>query len=192
MEIKNKNILVLSPHTDDETLGCGGFINKLSKHNNINFVCFSYCDNNSLKEEYFNAVTSLCGDNITSLKMLEFKVRYFDRQEVLDELLKIKKQINPDIVICPSKYDIHQDHLVVYNESVRAFKDKTILGYCHNWNIIGISDLRLFIKLDETNIISKHNAMDKYLTQSERKYFKDRLWVGNEEKLEIITWKIGY
>jgi len=189
MEIKNKNILVLSPHTDDETLGCGGFINKLSKHNNINFVCFSYCDNNSLKEEYFNAVTSLCGDSITSLKMLEHKVRCFDRQEVLDDLIKIKKEIEPDIIICPSIYDVHQDHLVIYNESVRAFKDKTILGYCHHWNIVGISDLRLTVKLNESNIKSKNMAMDKYQTQLKRKYFKDRSWISNEEKFEVILWK---
>ena len=28
-----KNILILSPHADDEILGCGGFISKFSKQN---------------------------------------------------------------------------------------------------------------------------------------------------------------
>ena len=28
-----KNVLILSPHADDEILGCGGFISKYSKKN---------------------------------------------------------------------------------------------------------------------------------------------------------------
>ena len=51
MEIKNKNILILSPHTDDETLGCGGLIHKLSHNNKINIICFSYCGKEKLKDE---------------------------------------------------------------------------------------------------------------------------------------------
>lgn len=187
MKIKNKNILILSPHTDDETLGCGGFINKLSKDNNINIICFSYCGKNILKEEFNNA-TKVLDKNVKTI-VLEHKVRYFNRQEVLDDLIKYKKELNPDIIICPSSYDVHQDHLVIYNESVRAFKDRSILGYCHHWNIVGISDLRLIVKLNENNIKSKNMAMDKYQTQSERKYFKDRLWISDEEKFEVILWK---
>lgn len=185
--IKNKNILVLSPHTDDETLGCGGFINKLSNDNQIHIVCFSYCDKEELKKEFFKATKIL--DKNVKTKILEYKVRYFDRQKVLDDLIKIKKEIKPDIIICPSSYDVHQDHLVIYNESVRAFKDKTILGYCHIWNTIGISDLRLTIDLDENNIKAKNLAMNEYKTQNHRQYFKDRLWISNKEKLEIILWR---
>ena len=34
-----KNILIISPHADDEILGCGGFISKYSKQNyQINVV----------------------------------------------------------------------------------------------------------------------------------------------------------
>lgn len=184
---KGKKILILSPHTDDETLGCGGFINKLSKDNDIHIVCFSYCNLNILKDEFINAIKEL-NENITT-EILDFKVRYFDRQEVLDKLIEIRTQIEPDIVICPSSYDVHQDHNVIYNETIRGFKNKTILGYCHPWNIIGISDLRLTINLDKDNINSKNLAMDQYKTQHHREYFKDRTWISNKEKLEVILWK---
>jgi N-acetylglucosamine malate deacetylase 1 len=186
---KNKNILVLSPHTDDETLGCGGFINKLSKDNDIFFICFSYCDKEELKDEYRNAIKVLCDGVEPYYEILDFKVRYFDRQEVLDTLIKIKRQINPDVILCNSGYDIHQDHLTVHNESIRAFKDKTILGYCHHWNVIGKSDLRLLIDLDGDNVNSKKNAMDQYKSQSNREYFIHRDWVTKQEKMEVILWR---
>jgi LmbE family N-acetylglucosaminyl deacetylase len=185
--IQHKNILVLAPHTDDETLGCGGFINKLSSDNMIHAVCFSYCGVYTLKTEFNNAIKKL-DNNITS-QILDFKVRYFNRQEVLDKLIEIKGQLNPDIIICPGRYDVHQDHEVVYNEAVRAFKDLTILGYCHAWNTIGLSDLRLTIDLDENNIVSKNLAMNEYKTQHHRDYFKDRSWIGNKERLEVILWR---
>ena len=187
MKMEGKKILILSPHTDDETLGCGGFMNKLSKNNDISVVCFSYCDREDLKKEFINACLTI--DEDIEIGILDFKVRYFDRQEVLDVLVKLKTKINPDVIICPSSFDIHQDHQVVYNESVRAFKDKTILGYCHHWNVIGISDLRLTVKLDEDDIRIKNLAMDKYESQYHREYFKDRVWIGNEEKFEVVLWK---
>ena len=186
MDINNKTILVLSPHTDDETLGCGGLINKLSATNNITIICFSYCGREELKEEFTNACRTL--DKNVELDILDFKVRYFDRQEILDTLIQIKKDINPDLIICPSSFDVHQDHLTIYNEAVRAFKDKCILGYCHPWNIVGKSDLRLAVVLDDENINIKNQAMDYYKSQYHREYFINRKWIGNQEKFEVVIW----
>lgn len=187
MDIKNKKILVLSPHTDDETLGCGGLIHKLSKNNDITIICFSYCGLENLKQEFYNACKTL-NENIKT-EILDFKVRHFNRQEILDTLIKYKKVLNPNIIICPGSFDVHQDHLVIYNESIRAFKDKCILGYSHDWNIVGKSDLRLIINLTENDIITKNKAIDEYKSQYHRDYFKDRSWIGNTEKLEIIIWR---
>jgi N-acetylglucosamine malate deacetylase 1 len=185
--MKNKKILIFSPHTDDETLGCGGTINRLSKDNEIFIVCFSYCGNNGLISEFTNACNELCES--PKLTVLDFEVRTFDRQRVLDKMIELKADIDPDVVICPSTFDIHQDHEVICNETIRAFKDRCILGYCHWWNIIGISDLRLTVELDEENIKAKNRAMDKYVSQYGRPYFKDRNWTLANEKLEVIIWK---
>lgn len=189
MEIKNKKILVLAPHTDDETLGCGGFINKLSFYNNIKVVTFSWCDLPVLKKEFKNACRVL-GKNIET-DILDFKVRYFDRQKVLDALINYRKVYNPDIILCPNGFDIHQDHHVVYKETIRAFKHKTILGYLLHWNIIGPSDFRLTVDLDSKNIEAKLNAISQYESQINlsREYFVDTSWVKSQEKFEVITWK---
>ena len=92
------------------------------------------------------------------------------------------------MIICPSSYDVHQDHLTIYNESVRAFKDKCILGYCHPWNIVGKSDLRLTVRLNSIEIAKKEEAMDMYSSQQHREYFQNRKWIDNKEKLEVVIW----
>ena len=185
--MKNKKILVLAPHTDDETLGCGGLINKLSDQNQINIIAFSWCGLEAFPQEFRNACKIL--DKNVNVDILNFKVRCFDRQVVLDTLINIKNLLNPEIVICPCSFDIHQDHIVIYNETVRAFKDRCILGYHLPWNIVGKSDFRLTVHLSEENIKAKNKAMEEYKTQYHREYFKDRAWIGNKEKMEIITWK---
>ena len=44
---KNKDVIVFSPHPDDETLGCGGLLMKLKKEkNNLHWIIFT-----TIKEE---------------------------------------------------------------------------------------------------------------------------------------------
>ncbi len=182
------NILVLAPHTDDETVGCGGFINRMSvEGHNILIVAFSHCNNGSLITEFENACKVLAPDADVILE--QFDVRQFtaNRQRLLDCLIK-HRQFAPDVVLCPASYDVHQDHNQVYQEAIRAFKGgkRTILGYSHQWNTMGYSNARLSVLLTKENIAAKKKAMKVYKSQSERDYFKDNSWVMGHEHYEVI------
>ena len=107
-------------------------------------------------------------DDVT---LLGFQVRYFerDRQGILEELVKEKKTYNPDLVLTPSTLDIHQDHSTVSKESIRAFKDCTILGYELPWNNLSLSSTAL-VKLDKEDVDRKIEAIGKYESQKGRAY----------------------
>jgi len=177
-------ILVLGAHTDDETLGCGGTISKfIRKGYEVHVVIFSDCkdslpddmNKSTLRDEFFAAAKSL-GVEMDRCIVLDYKVREFGyfRQSILEDLIRIKKEVKPGIVITHSTKDIHQDHKVISEESLRAFKGISILGYDLPWNCLNLEPTA-FVELDEVDISCKIQALNMYQSQItlKRSYFSE-------------------
>jgi LmbE family N-acetylglucosaminyl deacetylase len=96
------------------------------------------------------------------------KLNYI-RQEILEELIKIRTDVRPTLVLLPSPNDLHQDHHTVSEEGIRAFKNCSILGYELLWNNISFNT-QSFIILDERHIETKIRALQEYKSQLHRKY----------------------
>ena len=166
------NVLILSPHTDDAELGCGGTISKLLEQgNNIFVAIFSHCDDSlpknfikgTLKEECKNSLISL-GVLENNILFFDYKVRYFnyERQSILEDLVVIKKNISPELVFTPSIDDHHQDHKTISEESIRCFKNNcSILSYELIWNNTGFKN-QMYFSLSEKNINDKINSLSFY------------------------------
>jgi LmbE family N-acetylglucosaminyl deacetylase len=181
MESK-KTILILAPHTDDGELGCGGTIAKFCGENkDVYYVAFSTC-RKSLPEGYepdtlekeVKAATNILGIKPSNLILFDFDVRTFKehRQGILDEMIKLREKLSPDMVFVPSPTDIHQDHQVISEEGLRAFKNATILGYEMPWNNASFNT-RAFIRLDEKHLQTKVQALKEYHSQKHRDYIND-------------------
>lgn len=174
------SILVLAPHTDDGELGAGGFINRLiSSGAKVTYIAFSTAQQSlrsglpkdTLSNEVMNAIDKL---GINNIKLFDFPVRNFDshRQEILEELIKIRSAEQFDLVLLPCSSDIHQDHQVIYNEGVRAFKHTCILGYELIWNNFQFKN-HFYVKLNESDIANKIDALKQYKSQSHRNYMSE-------------------
>jgi len=208
------NVLVLSPHTDDAELGCGGTIAKLIKEGkNIFWVVFSTADESlpaSMEKDTlaneFKKVTKSIGLSRKNYEIYHFPVRKLSehRQEVLEELIKFRKSFKPDLVIGPSLNDFHQDHTVVANEMIRAYKSSAnIICYELPWNHIQFNT-QLFIELSDEFMGTKIKMMNIYKSQFylKRTYFsKDfvkglartrgsQVNVNYAEAFEVVRWRI--
>lgn len=175
-----KNVLVLAPHTDDGELGAGGFLHKLSASGaKIHYVAFSTAQeslpeglpSDTLSIEVKKAISHL---GVSDITILDYPVRNFYeyRQNILDDLIKIRNKGSFDLVLLPASSDIHQDHQVINHEGIRAFKITTILGYELIWNSFDFSN-HLYIKLDEKDILMKIKALSEYKSQSHRAYMSE-------------------
>jgi LmbE family N-acetylglucosaminyl deacetylase len=209
-----KKVLILSPHTDDAELGAGGTIVKLLEQNtNVFWVVFSTAPESlpegmkpdTLKEEFKTVLNHLSLGEDQSM-ICDFKVRKLHevRQQILEILVKVRREFDPDLVIGPSLNDFHQDHQVVAHEMVRAFKNSaSIISYELPWNNLNFST-QLFVKLDASHIQKKMDLLFHYQSQivKERSYFDHEFIKGlartrgvqvNElyaEVFEVIRWRM--
>jgi LmbE family N-acetylglucosaminyl deacetylase len=177
--IRFDRILILAPHTDDGELGMGGTAAKfLEQGKEVFYAAFSLC-RRSLEpglapdtlEIEVKAATKVLGIKPANLKLYDYDVRnfYANRQEILEDLVKLKKEIKPELVFAPCSTDVHQDHQVIHNEMLRAFKDVSMLGYELPWNNLSIKT-NCFITLEEKHVIKKAEALKEYKSQAGRKY----------------------
>ncbi len=202
-----ERILILSPHTDDGELGCGGSIVKFVEAGiEVYYVAFSCCEK-SVPKEYpcdilkteVKKATKILGTKEPLL--YDFEVRTFPRlrQEILDTMISIKKEIQPEIVFTTSSFDTHQDHRTVNEETLRAFKKCTILGYEQPWNNLTFNT-SAFVPLEDMHLNKKIAALNCYETQKHRAYLNEDFIRGlattrgtqieerYAEAFEVIRW----
>ena len=206
-----KRILVLAPHPDDAEFSSGGTLSRfIEEDKEVYYAAFSPCNKSLPKEadegllykELSRAVSKL-GISIENVITYDFPVREFPkyRQEILEELVSLKKELKPDLVLLPSSDDIHQDHKTIYEEGVRAFKHGKILGYELPWNNRQFKN-DFFVKLEKHHIDIKIASINEYKSQSFRSYKDKEFFYGlakvrgiqanteYAEAFELIKWFI--
>lgn len=180
-------ILALSPHCDDIELACGGSVAKWKEQgHDITVIAYSYSDD-SLPEhlkgamlyEWKNAMTFLGIDH----KHYNYNVRTFSdhRIEILQSMVDDRKKYRPDLVLIPPSLDIHQDHVIIHEEGVRAFsRICNVLAYDTPWSCRGFVPDHFEI-LREKHLEKKINACNFYKSQVElhRAYFNEELIRGH-------------
>lgn len=203
--------LVLCPHADDAELGCGGTLARfIEEKKEVFCIAFSTYEKyspdklsgNILKIEIKKA-TKILGINPKNLILFNYETRLFPafRQSILDDLIRLGKQLKPDLVILPSTHDMHQDHQVISQEGIRAFRDISIIGYEMFRNNMTFP-AKLFIPLTKEHVNLKMKAISRYRSQAFRVSLSPisyenlarirgmQIRVEYAEAFEIIRWVI--
>lgn len=207
----SQTVLVLAPHPDDGEFSCGGSLKRYSEEGaTIYYAAFSPCtkslpegfEGNILFEELKQAakVLGIPEENVITY---DYPVREFPkyRQEILEDLIVLRKKVNPDLVLMPNSLDMHQDHNTIHQEGLRAFKHTKILGYELPWNNLHFTN-NCHIKLNREHIHAKMEALKAYKSQSFRSYMDEEYFFGlaktrgiqvntdYAEAFELIRWII--
>lgn len=174
-----QKVLVLAPHTDDGEFGCGATIAKMIEQGSeVYYVAFSSCEQ-SVPEGFpkdiliteVKAATKVLGIKPENLILYNYEVRTFSyrRQEILENLIELRKRINPDLIFMPSSNDIHQDHFTIAQEGLRAFKNTNVLSYEVPWNNLNFNTGSFSIVTEE-HLAKKIAALAEYKSQAFRTY----------------------
>ena len=181
-----KNLLVISAHPDDETLGAGGLI---SKYNNEGYKIFVLTISGHLpplytKKEYDITIKEAKSAykilGVTDSKFLDIPATLVENHPHTDlnmKILSVIQKLKPEIVVFPF-YDRHNDHRIVFNSTMvatRPIKDakcvKLLAAYETlsetHWNAPHIEPNfipNMIVNIDE-HIQNKLNACRCYKSQ---------------------------
>ncbi len=189
---KNKKILIVVAHPDDELLGLGATMNNLIKEQNCEVRVIILGEgitsrsekrntdqwSNELKIHKQNIIEAQKCIGYNSVKTYDFPDNRFDTVALLD-IIKIiekeKKAFNPEIIFTHHGGDLNIDHQRTFEAVITATrpmpneKVKTIITFetpsGTEW--IASTDPRkfnpnLFIEVSKENIFSKIKGMESY------------------------------
>ena len=179
MNFYGQRVLCLGAHPDDIELGCGALIHHIAPMSDV--LCVTLSDNQknpllkNVVEEHYKAMTVL---GIPEEKVIlgQFTTRIFQdaRQEILEYFLKLRSDFKPDIIFVHSKQDVHQDHNTMTDESLRAFRGITLLGFDVVRSSYGFFP-NFLVEISEEDVNSKIEALAQYETYRDKYYFNSEL-----------------
>lgn len=138
------NVLVISPHPDDETLGAGGTLLKLKErgHNiywlNVTNMKTEYgyeqerVDERNAEIESVNSAYSF--DGFWNLELEPAGVDKYETGELVSKFRAVFEEVRPELLLVPYRFDVHSDHRVIFDavysctKSFRAPYLKTVLS----------------------------------------------------------------
>ncbi|WP_321307501.1 PIG-L family deacetylase [Marinifilum fragile] len=214
--LRNKRIMVVVAHPDDELLGQGGTINKLSKECNCITRAIILGEGITSRDdirdsEKWNKELEIHRSNMKmaaekigydSIEAYNFPDNRFDSVDLLDivkVIEKEKEEFQPDVIFTHHGGDTNIDHRVTFDAvmpSIRPMKDeivKTVLTFetpsSTEWQAPNYPNYfrpNVFIQLSEKNIDAKIQGMEHYEYES-RKYPHPR----SPEALKTIAKRWG-
>ena len=176
-----KKILVIAPHADDETLGCGGTI---LKHNHqgdqCNWLIMTKMSNStgySKKQiqkrelEIIKVRKLLSFKNVINFNFETSKLDTIPLSILVKSISEVIKKIKPNILYIPCSTDIHSDHRITSNAVIASSK-----SFRHNY----IKSIREYEVLSETD----------YSLETSTTRFNPNLWIDISKflnkKIQVI------
>jgi LmbE family N-acetylglucosaminyl deacetylase len=126
------NVLVIAPHPDDETLGCGGALLKWKASGaRIHWLVVTGIEGvPGFSEERVRSrareiitVAGLFGfDSYHTCNFPAAQLDTLPKGDIIGAIGQVIKKLQPDTVLVPYRNDVHSDHAAVFDAAVSATK----------------------------------------------------------------------
>ena len=178
---KGKKVAIISPHNDDEVLGCWHFMELVSGHSELTIIVVTQHNNNSCltskrRQETTDALRPLEICHIVNLGLPDGVLAKFTN------ILKTKLMevlTDYDYVLCPAPNDLTPDHIPISMIVRNLIPDRQLIWYRSTWWTFRMRHADFIIT---GKIGSKLKAIEKFKTQKHIK-LKRSLWLSSLECL---------
>jgi LmbE family N-acetylglucosaminyl deacetylase len=214
--LKNKKIMIVVAHPDDEVIGIGASIHKLANEYNCNIKCVILGEgvtsrDESRDPELRKKELQLHKKNIflakkiigySELSLFGFPDNRFDSIPILDIIKVVEKEkisFSPEVIFTHHGGDLNIDHQITFKAVVTASRPtknesvKSILSFetfsGTEWQVTNHPQIyrpNLYIEISKENLEAKKLAMESYFLER-----RDFPHPRSSESLEISAQKNG-
>jgi LmbE family N-acetylglucosaminyl deacetylase len=123
-----ERVLVVAPHADDETLGCGGTLLRHFKNGDEIFWLIATAPIESKSK----TITSECIKKVADMYQfkkvitLDIAATTIDQRpmfELVDKISEVVSSVRPSTIYLPNRTDIHSDHRIVFEAAYSCTKN---------------------------------------------------------------------
>ena len=186
--IKQKNILAFGPHSDDLSIGAGGFLSHLAKNNKVVPVC-GYTGWRGVNEAHSQDEAILIREKemARESKMLGAKKPIFlrlktyetetkkDKENDIKKIELLLKKENPEIIFLPNPLDLHPRHKLLTQLVLRSLlkinKNVGIFFYEIPWSVFSGNEFNFIVPLSKDLVKQKIEAIKAHKSQLKRTNF---------------------
>lgn len=176
-------ILCLGAHSDDIEIGCGGTILRLLAERpgcSVHWVVLSSTPERE-REARASAADFLAQARECSVIVQTFRESYFPYvgAEIKDFFESIKRSVQPDVIFCHHRNDLHQDHRMVAELAWNTFRDHLVIEYEIAKYEGDLGTPNLFVPLTRQVAGRKVELLlQHFATQSSRTWFRADVFHG--------------
>lgn len=186
--IKQNKIIAFAPHSDDLSIGAGGFLAQLGKDNHITPV-LAYSGWRGVEGNLPKEKATLLREKemFQETKVLKIKPPIFLRLPSYEkdnstnravDVLKIKAIITqecPSIIFLPNKFDLHPRHQLLSHSVLKALKDLCfsvkLFFYEIPWSVFSSAEYNFIVPLTNDLMKRKIEAIKNHKSQLSRTNF---------------------
>ncbi len=127
-----RTVLVVAPHPDDETLGCGGTILRhVAKGDQVHWMIvtdmtdehgFSHAAVSQRQAELKKVAAAYNFSKIHNLGLPPARLDTIPKQDLVGAMGQVIKDISPLVVYLPFRGDVHTDHAAVFDAMASCTK----------------------------------------------------------------------
>jgi N-acetylglucosamine malate deacetylase 1 len=126
------NVLVVAPHPDDETLGCGGaLLRHIEEGDQVHWLImssisheagFSTSKIKSRSEEIKQVAAAYKFASFKQANFLATQLDTYSKSELINMVAETVNKVQPEVIYLPYSDDVHSDHVEVFNAVASCVK----------------------------------------------------------------------
>lgn len=176
-------LLCLGAHCDDIEIGAGGTVLRLLAEHPGTEVCWLVVASDPVRraeaEHSASRFAAAAGSCTVAVGDFAENVLPAHAVDVRAFVLEHGRPFAPDVVLCPHRLDLHQDHRLLGELSLQLFRDHPILEYEIAKYDGDLHTPNLYVALDDDTVARKLALLHEcFASQAHRPWFDDDAFRG--------------